>query len=682
MPVFDNEKIKKIISLEKLLTENIGARGDKPIETADLQVSLIQIYSYTDDKDWDETVQSLSTEEEKNAFNNIVKFQSILENTLKKKSDASQKQYQQIRKKVNDPMEIALELKAIDDEILRYENREVPDAIPHNDITKISYFDAKNRKKYIENLKRIVDSDSYVQLEFSNTKYDELNKEEKLYILEADFSSIVDMITSDVEKELNMAILKESDKKEALIKGKERKYTKKIDSIILEDEYKKASKDEKPLIMARRKEEIYAEMNADKELKAAKLKLENEWANKVNILVIQAEIKAMTVFTKTVEQTIEKRKERLKEHAEKNYFQAKPKVKSALSSRSRRKPKTDAKVVINDIEPKVEVKVEGNDIKPEKQAEAVKPKEKEKIVSLLDERIKNEKELLKKIEKMNQDELNTKYSKKQKARVGARLTTNMAKGGFVGDKGTSYVIDLNESKFIKTNLAAYARIYGRELAACVSTFYQDKKDFRIAQDNHFARLKAIHNILAGNKKFGFTSNSTEYTRLLDTLTDFEKKCKDNGWDKLLDPDKQDISKLTHEEIIGRRDMYRALHDVYEAACDYMKAKGPGAKSFSHGEKRYELAYLLCNEIYNFGGHAAECESRISQISKDIKNHKTELNNSTKQIANQGNARAELSKKYEKDIDAELKKMGIEVNMDKPENFIDNNIKNKNSNMIV
>ena len=244
MPVFDNEKIKKIISLEKLLTENIGARGDKPIETADLQVSLIQIYSYTDDKDWDETVQSLSTEEEKNAFNNIVKFQSILENTLKKKSDASQKQYQQIRKKVNDPMEIALELKAIDDEILRYENREVPDAIPHNDITKISYFDAKNRKKYIENLKRIVDSDSYVQLEFSNTKYDELNKEEKLYILEADFSSIVDMITSDVEKELNMAILKESDKKEALIKGKERKYTKKIDSIILEDEYRKASKDE------------------------------------------------------------------------------------------------------------------------------------------------------------------------------------------------------------------------------------------------------------------------------------------------------------------------------------------------------------------------------------------------------------------------------------------------------
>lgn len=673
MPVFDNEKIKKIISLEKLLAENIGAKGDKPIETADLQVSLIQIYSYTDDKDWDETVQSLSTEEEKNAFNNIVKFQSILENTLKKKSDAGQKQYQLIRKKVNDPMEIALELMAIDDEILRYENRKVPNAIPHNEETEIRYLDAKNRKKYIENLKRIVDSDSYVQLEFSNMKYDELNKEERLYILEADFSTIVDMITSDVEKELNMAILRESNKKEALIKGKERKYTKKIDGIILEDEYKKASKDEKPLIMARRKEKIYAEMNADKELKEAKLKIENDWANKVNILVIQAEIKAMTVFTTTVEETIEIRKKRLKEHAEKNYFQAKPKVKSALSSRTRRKPKTDAKVVINDIKPKVEVKVEGNDIKP---------KEKEKIVSLPDERIINEEELLKKIEKMNQDAINTKYTKKQRARIGARLTTNMAKGGFVGDKGTSYVIDLNENKFIKTNLAAYARIYGRELAACVSTFYQDKKDFRIAQDNHFARLKAIHNILAGNKKFGFTSNSTEYTRLLDTLTDFEKKCKDNGWDKLLDPDKQDISKLTHEEILGRRDMYRALHDVYEAACDYMKAKGPAAKSFSHGEKRYELAYLLCNEIYNFGGHAAECESRISQISKDIKNHKTELSNFTKQIVNQGNARDELSKKYQKDIDAELKKMGIDVKLDQPENFIDNNIKNNNPNMIV
>lgn len=673
MPVFDNEKIKKIISLEKLLAENIGAKGDKPIETADLQVSLIQIYSYTDDKDWDETVQSLSTEEEKNAFNNIVKFQSILENTLKKKSDAGQKQYQLIRKKVNDPMEIALELMAIDDEILRYENRKVPNAIPHNEETEIRYLDAKNRKKYIENLKRIVDSDSYVQLEFSNMKYDELNKEERLYILEADFSTIVDMITSDVEKELNMAILRESNKKEALIKGKERKYTKKIDGIILEDEYKKASKDEKPLIMARRKEKIYAEMNADKELKEAKLKIENDWANKVNILVIQAEIKAMTVFTTTVEETIEIRKKRLKEHAEKNYFQAKPKVKSALSSRTRRKPKTDAKVVINDIKPKVEVKVEGNDIKP---------KEKEKIVSLPDERIINEEELLKKIEKMNQDAINTKYTKKQRARIGARLTTNMAKGGFVGDKGTSYVIDLNENKFIKTNLAAYARIYGRELAACVSTFYQDKKDFRIAQDNHFARLKAIHNILAGNKKFGFTSNSTEYTRLLDTLTDFEKKCKDNGWDKLLDPDKQDISKLTHEEILGRRDMYRALHDVYEAACDYMKAKEPAAKSFSHGEKRYELAYLLCNEIYNFGGHAAECESRISQISKDIKNHKTELSNFTKQIVNQGNARDELSKKYQKDIDAELKKMGIDVKLDQPENFIDNNIKNNNPNMIV
>lgn len=744
----DNKLLKKYGDTSKI----------KKIGLKDLQACLGTIYDYTERRkdDWDATMAELSNNAEDNSeilasFARVMKIQNDLEQILKEKNDYSMQRYKKIVEEAKKPVqnarkeadlkeELTEEEKVVEQELSAYENAtanrpkvnnkpqvnnepkvEIPQkhlntwankkniykprSQRQNIMYKSQYEEEKRNKEIRAEIKRLNVREKHQNLGISNLKYEEiLGKEARLLLLEGHFYEMVDVICSEVEKELDETILKAIQSKESRIAGAELSYRKKLEALKDDPEYKNAPKDKADEILARKREPILLQMNSDNKVIEARKKAENNCVEQINTAVKKANVKAESLLAETLVRAIDGRDERNRKNAV-EFFKDQPKpigkLKSSSESRRARRARfvVDNKIVINTNPPsdvknakfiekkdvKLDVKIgEENDIKLDvkknikiSEENDINLKEKKDVktdkeilsgisyeigpdyygtkkLTFNDEKISTNKELLAKIKKMNND-----YKKIYRDGVSAN-------GGFVGDRGTTY---------IQNDIFDYNMICQRELAACESTFFQDKKDFRIAKDDHLLKLEAIYNLLRKNKKTGFTSNSEEYKNVLKELKEFGQAYHEKGWDKLVTPEKQDISTLSAEELAAREQMLRKLHLVYEAGAGYMVAKGPKAKSWSHGETRYELMYLMCNEIYSFGGHAAECESRIKVIDSDIRKDRVDPSTYTKQINNQADATEKLNRKYQKYISDEIKK--INSNKVIP-NDLDNVANNQNN----
>ncbi|MBE5910130.1 hypothetical protein [Pseudobutyrivibrio sp.] len=771
MPGYNKNDLTTIRAIEIALSKRLDGIDIEKVKSKDIQVYLGVIYAYTVTRkaDWDATMKELSADKEKNAevldsLEKILRTQDLLEKEFQKKREATEKRYEELAKEYNSPEELEKQKQILEADLAKREqykrnlivNPPVRDNNPkprkkrsdkfvykndnpkpssqleHNVMKEASYTDEKRRQskkaKYDEALLKYNLTEKHQGLAIRKYKYEDIiKKEDQILFSKRNFTEMVDVVCAEVEEGLNESIISASQNKDNKISQAEKDYRKKIDNIINEDEYKKASKEEAPKILERRTTEIYAQMNNDPQLKAKKEQIEAEWTEKVNKYVKKADDATKELWAESLTHSLESRKNRRREYAKdfwdevrhewgilnnkKGFEKVEVKhLKSAIKAdadtrKERIKRAIDNKEVkvvpnviganktefksaeikpsVSNVFPKLEFEtrvVTVNDQRTtielqlaEKKQEAAKDDvklekkittnqehasgEQKKAVEVvkLEERISTNKGLLGRIEKMANDDVH--------------LDKNMyykAKGGFVGDEKTTYVM---------SGINSYKRISQREVAACEFTFYQDKKEFRIGKEDHFIRLQAIHNLLRKNKKFGLTSNSKEYEDVLNKLDEFEKAVKENGWDRLLAPDKQDITKLSPEELQARHKMVNKLHEVYMTGRDYMIAKGPQAKSWGHGQARYELMYMLCNEIYTFGGHAAEAESRLNVVYKAIDEDKITLSTYTKQISNQADATERLNIKYRKYISDEIKK--INSNKVIP-NDLDNVANNQNN----
>ncbi|MBE5910448.1 hypothetical protein [Pseudobutyrivibrio sp.] len=201
-------------------------------------------------------------------------------------------------------------------------------------------------------------------------------------------------------------------------------------------------------------------------------------------------------------------------------------------------------------------------------------------------------------------------------------------------------------------LRDYQDAYQREIIAVKDTFEVDKVNFRVAHFDHFERISGIHKILKDNKKTGLTKNSTEYKAVLTELDTYEKGLIEKGWYDVVKAEKEG-RKLTPEQEQMKVDMLDQLDRVFESASTYMIKKGPEKKNWGHGQARYELMYLLCDEIYARGGHAAEAQAREARIEKEVRAHKQTASAYLHQIKNAAFGGADITAKYQGKITAAI-----------------------------
>jgi len=238
------------------------------------------------------------------------------------------------------------------------------------------------------------------------------------------------------------------------------------------------------------------------------------------------------------------------------------------------------------------------------------------------------------------------------------------------------------SPFMYTNISSYLAAYEIELECVKETFQYDKDKFRVAQKPHLDRISGINRILKNNKKTGLTKNTREYKEVLNQLDIFEKGLVDNGWNEVVMAEREGYE-LTPEQETKKREMLKQLDNVFNAASYYMVKKGPQKKSWGHGQARYDLMYLLCNEIYKEGGHAAEVMSRMNKMDKESDAHKENPSRYLHQIPNATNGSEALERTYGKKIAAAIKSNDKEKFIDEvsAESASSSRQHNKNNNLI-
>ncbi|SDB50602.1 hypothetical protein SAMN02910298_02567 [Pseudobutyrivibrio sp. YE44] len=651
MPVFNKEDLFNIQALNNAISKRLE-KADNKVSLKDVQVYLGQIYRYTETRaeDWNATLDAIkeNKEEKYEVISKLDAQRVLLEGILEQKNLKMMESY------------------AKTDEY-------------HFDFEYTSW-QAKEEKyvNYLNLNNAVMENIQMDNHNLLNISYDAfiVNKDDRVLVSDVDLSRMIDKIRDELEPDLNDYIRKQSVEKGKKLLSIENNLKNMASSQAKEDpEYLKADKKDKPEIWTRKKKEILDELLKENN---ESMLVEQEWANRIEKEINAREKKAETVLKAALEQGLKDRRAKRDEYAKpflqevenekailnnepekvKKVEQEKP-IKSGLKKSTRRnRNKTDSNNVIpNEIQPDSK----GNNSKSKdivfpkgttnenyyQYTKDLESRRKINIDNVKDKTITTNEELLKVI--------------KKKAEIEGRGSAS----GFVGDANT-----VVRAK----NIKSYRYICGRELLACEQTFSRERKTFQVGKNHHIEKIQAIHNLLRKNKKTGLVGNSTAYTNLLTKLDSFEKDFKKKGWAELLKPEKQDINNLTDQEKKARAEMLTSLHDVYWAGKDYMVAKGPEEKFWAHGQARYELTYLLCSEIYTFGGHAAECEARIKVITNDIKNKRTTPSNYVKQIPDQASAVKRLNKKYGQLITTELSKMGV-VDVISDYGIIDNEIKN-------
>lgn len=178
------------------------------------------------------------------------------------------------------------------------------------------------------------------------------------------------------------------------------------------------------------------------------------------------------------------------------------------------------------------------------------------------------------------------------------------------------LINPRDVRIIPNEIGEFRNYLNAEKVAKEAGFNAAKENFRVLKNGHIEKINAIHKILRTNKKFGLSGNSTEYKEVLSALDDYQKCLTTTdasvAWD---------MANKSHgfgdNEAVNGQILMDKLDIVYQKTAAYMAIKGPEKKFWAHGEGRYDLMYLLCDEIYPGGGHAAELNSCISKVDKEI-----------------------------------------------------------------
>lgn len=239
---------------------------------------------------------------------------------------------------------------------------------------------------------------------------------------------------------------------------------------------------------------------------------------------------------------------------------------------------------------------------------------------------------------------------------------------------------------IRLNRDGLRQMYNRECVAVKKNIDKEQANLNIGTKESVEKIRAIGVLLKANKKKGFTSDSAEYRRLLNKVDDFEKKYKDNGWEKLFAQNDKNVFKLSGPELQTRAQMVQELEELFKAGEAYMVAKGPQLKYWDHGKKRYELSFLLCDEIYKFGGLAADNHARIAALDKEAEKapNNQYSKDYLKQIPNRFEGNTLLTEKYKDSLEEAKKKVSQsdgKKTMKKKLNESNNIIPENNSNLI-
>lgn len=192
------------------------------------------------------------------------------------------------------------------------------------------------------------------------------------------------------------------------------------------------------------------------------------------------------------------------------------------------------------------------------------------------------------------------------------------------------LINPRDVRVISNEIGVFKNYLNAEKVAKEAGFNEAKENFRVLKDGHIEKINAIHKMLKTNKKVGLTGNSTEYKEVLSALDDYQK-CLINtdasvAW-SMANKDRG----MDEKDKENGRILLDKLDTVFQKAATYMEIKGPEKKFWGHGEGRYDLMYLLCDEIYPGGGHVAELNSCISKVDREIQKGKSEASQFDHQI---------------------------------------------------
>ncbi|SDB50611.1 hypothetical protein SAMN02910298_02568 [Pseudobutyrivibrio sp. YE44] len=681
MPIFNEEELIDIQVLDRVLSKKLD--GVDKLGLSEIQIYLGQIYKYTEARkeDWESTEDSLfrSGDEANNKImSNINAYQARLQGMITelnlKSEEKIYKSYEFKSKQNLHVKDIAYErYLSLENQTLisKGEYLEMVDALcakVEPELNEMILESQKDKKTYIPTK---TEQDEIEKNALNDVNNDEEYKQAK---------SSYEQKKGELNTQYN------------LLSGVEKSsFKEKMDFILLEEEESFGK------MFTNKLRARIEELTKERGLLEAE-KVEAAWINKINEKTQEVNRKVASVLDDSIKKLSEaKKQERDKKSAnflkelesEKKFITQKPQEivldGEELKAEANIQDKVESEPIVQPVEKSDSVEKES----AAKIGKSQKPKPKAKVEESLDnsndEALIKEENYYAKLGQVKEPEYKRITNKHELLEEIDRLAMmdnvnkqllGQASGGFVDTaKGTTEIY---------SNMNGYKQIWNRELVALKGTFKQDQDELRVAQGQHIDKIRAIHNLLKTTSKTGFTSNSTEYSTLLTKLDSFEKQFKEKGWAELLKPEKQDISKLNEEEKKSRKEMLDALGEVYDAGKDYMVAKGPQKKYWKHGRIRYELSFLLCSEIYTFGGHAAEVESRIAAIDKDISNNVSRPKQFVKQIPDRINASEEFSEKYKDAINAEIAKNRSKENANVQKEDVLNNSNNniiENNNII-
>ncbi|SFI16611.1 hypothetical protein SAMN04487830_1272 [Pseudobutyrivibrio sp. OR37] len=602
MPRFTDEELRNIKALQHILSKKIKEAKEKYSDVInmnfdELGIYLGEIYKYTLDRknDWKTTIKELDANDSNiEVMRTIEKFQAELEDRV---SSLNYKQVFELNNKNDYKSKAALAAKRLEYEQL----------VPIQDRTYVSK---------VEYLQLMDETCFEVEKEYNDFILEVGKDAEKSLVKEQENSAAYINAQLKIDKELNTAEkqylekMKEYEEQKALLKDNSEKLNEYKESVeVAKEKYEK--------LMVEKTNALIESSTFDKSRESELLKL-----NKICAKNIEISSKVAVVVKNTIDKLIKDRKSQ----REKKVEGFKKELQQELSNIDN--IEISDEIDVKDVKEKTEPIV-GYDI-PRKT-------------------ITSKAELLAAVKEIVNKELSDSISDSSIDSISN--STNV-----VADSIKSSDDQLREQ--IRLNRDGLRQMYNRECVAVKKNIDKEQANLNIGTKESVEKIRAIGVLLKANKKKGFTSDSAEYRRLLNKVDDFEKKYKDNGWEKLFAQNDKNVFKLSGTELNTRAQMVQELEELFEAGEAYMVAKGPQLKYWDHGKKRYELSFLLCDEIYKFGGLAADNNARIAALDKEAEKapNNQYSKDYLKQIPNRFEGNALLTEKYKDSLEEAKQKV--------------------------
>lgn len=630
MPRFTDEELRNIKALQQILSRKIKEAKEKYSDVInmnfdELGIYLGEIYKYTLDRkdDWKATKKELDANDSNiEVMRTIEKFQAELEDRV---SSLNYKQVLELNNKNDYKSKAALAAKR-----LQYE-----ELVPIQDRTYVSK---------VEYLQFMDETCFEVEKEYNDFILEVGKDAEKSLVKEQENSAAYINAQLKIDKDLNTAEkqylekMKEYEEQKALLKDNDEKLNEYKESVeVAKEKYEK--------LMVEKTNALIESSTFVKSRESELLKL-----NKICAKNIEISSKVAVVVKNTIDKLIKDRKSQ----REKKVDGFKKELQQELSNIDN--IEISDEIDVKDVKEKTEPIV-GYDI-PRKT-------------------ITSKAELLAAVKEIVNKELSDSISDSSIDSI-SNSTNVVATSIKTSDDQLGEQIRLNRD--------GLRQMYNRECVAVKKNIDKEQANLNIGTKESVEKIRAIGVLLKSNKKKGFTSDSAEYRRLLNKVDDFEKKYKDNGWEKLFAQNDKNVFKLSGPELQTRAQMVQELGELFKAGEAYMVAKGPQLKYWDHGKKRYELSFLLCDEIYKFGGLAADNHARIAALDKEAEKapNNQYSKDYLKQIPNRFEGNTLLTEKYKDSLEEAKQKVSQsdgKKTMKKKINESNNIIPDNKSNLI-